>query len=203
MLFEPCCTACARPGAAICVRCVDALVPAPEIDPPPGVDRVAALVRYEGVARDLVLALKYGNRRHGLPELARALAATVADRDLDVVTWVPTTAARRRERGYDQAELLARPVARNLRVRVRPLLRRAPGPPQTVLGRSERLVGPPLRARRRCPRSVLLVVDVCTTGSTLRAAAQALRGAGAEEIHAVVLAVTPFSRTEVHSSHRQ
>src|SRR3712207_7831548 len=54
----------------------------------------------------LVARLKYRNARASLAWLARAMAALVDRRGTDVVTWVPTTPARRRQRGFDQAELL-------------------------------------------------------------------------------------------------
>ena len=161
------------------------------LDPPPGVATLDALVRYEGVARELVLALKYRNTRPAIGRLARALADAAAHHGADAVTFAPTTATRRRERGYDQAELLARVVARRLRVPCLALLERRPGAAQTGRARVERLTGPTFVARRRHAGSILVVDDVCTTGATLTAAAEALRGAGAGAIHAATVAVTP------------
>jgi predicted amidophosphoribosyltransferase len=113
--------------------------------------------------------------------------------DVDLVTWAPTSASRRRERSYDQAEVLARAVAWRLGVPCRRLLRRADGsPPQTGRTREERLDdGPAFEARRRVRGTVLLVDDVVTTGATLRAAEAALRAAGAEAVHCVAAAATP------------
>jgi predicted amidophosphoribosyltransferase len=199
VLVDVRCAVCGGVGAALCDPCVRALRPAPDLGaPPPGVDRFAALVRYDGAGRELVLALKYRNRRQALGRLALALAALVDDPAPAAVTWAPTTAARRAERGYDQAELLARAVARRLGRPARRLLRRAPGRAQTGLDRAERLAGPTFAARR-CAGSVLLVDDVRTTGATLAGAAVALRAAGAGSVEAIALAVTPFAPTEVHS----
>jgi predicted amidophosphoribosyltransferase len=150
-----------------------------------------SLLRYEDEARTLVLALKYRNSRPALGVLTRAMAAVAAHRPVDLVTWAPTTAARRRERGYDQAELVARGVATALHLPCRRLLVRAPGAPQTGRARAERLDGPRLTATRRHRGPVLLVDDVCTTGATLAAAAAALEAADTTPIHALTVAVTP------------
>jgi predicted amidophosphoribosyltransferase len=123
--------------------------------------------------------------------MAGAVEVTVRDAGVDVVTWAPTTVARRRQRGFDHAELLARSVARGLSVPARSLLRREPGPPQTGLAAAARRRGPVFAAARRASRSVLLVDDVATTGATLAAAAAALRGAGAQRVVAVTAARTP------------
>jgi len=146
---------------------------------------------YEGVGREVVARLKYRNARSAVPWLAAGMAEAVARRGtagLDVVTWVPTTAARRRARGFDQGRLLAVALSRALRLPCRPLLRRLPGPPQTGATRAERLAGPRLAIRRPPPAGVLLVDDVVTTGATLGSAAHLLRAAGARDVAAAVAA---------------
>jgi predicted amidophosphoribosyltransferase len=188
MLLATTCPACGAVGPAPCPGCRSATRPAPALPPPPGVDRCVALLAYEGVGREVVARLKYRNARSALPWLATGMAALVAGDEVDAVTWVPTTAARRRARGFDQGRLLARAVARRLGVPCRPLLRRLPGPPQTGASRAERLRGPRLVARRPPPRRVLLVDDVVTTGATLAAAARALRAAGDVRVTAVAAA---------------
>jgi predicted amidophosphoribosyltransferase len=148
------------------------------------------------VGRELVARLKYRNARSSLRWLGSAMASLVDPGSIDVVTWAPTTAARRRARGFDQGELLARAVARRLRRPCRPLLRRGPGPAQTGRSALERRAGPVVVATRRVPAGarVLLVDDVVTTGSTLTAAARALRVGGAGEVSALVAARTPLKR---------
>jgi predicted amidophosphoribosyltransferase len=138
-----------------------------------------------------VAALKYRNARTLAPWLAERLAGLVEGATVDVVTWAPTGAARRRHRGFDQGEVLARALAKQLRRPVRRLLARpAASGPQTGQSRAERLVGPAFVARRPIAGHVLIVDDVVTTGATLRAAQAALIAAGASSVQCVTVAAT-------------
>ncbi len=189
MLFASVCAVCGTPGRCVCPPCAAQLRRPGPVVCPAGLDACTSLLDYDGPGRELVLALKYGNRRAVVRPLGRALALLVAG-PVDVVTWVPTTPRRRRERGYDQARLLAREVARGLGRPCRSLLRRAPGPPQTGRSLAERQRGPVLTARRRADGIVLVVDDVVTTGASLAAAAATLRGGGARGVQGVTVAAT-------------
>ncbi|HVF73757.1 MAG TPA: phosphoribosyltransferase family protein [Acidimicrobiales bacterium] len=190
----PRCGACARPGPSPCAGCLAALRRPPPLPPPAGLSSLVALLAYDGPGRELVARIKYRNARASLPWLAAALAAHVDAADIDIVTWVPTTARRRRGRGFDQARLLAEAVAGELGRPCVGLLHRGPGPPQTGRSAEERRRRPNLRpnarARTAVGARVLLVDDVCTTGTTLAAAAHALRSGGAGVVIAAVAART-------------
>jgi predicted amidophosphoribosyltransferase len=162
-------------------------------------DGCVAALSYTGTGRELVARLKYRNARAVLPALAGAVAALVDPNAVDVVTWAPTSAARHRERGFDQARLLARVVARRLHRPCRSLLTRAPGAPQTGRPRHERVEGPQFATTRRPPRRVLVIDDVITTGATMIAAARALKAAGAVQVIAGAAARTPLKATDALS----
>jgi ComF family protein len=173
---------------------------APTLAAPPDVDGCVAVLAYEGAGRELVARLKYRNARSTVRWLAAQMAALVDVAGVDVVTWVPTSTDRRRQRGFDQAELLARAIARHVHRPCRRLLIRRAGPPQTGRSLHERRAGPVLAARPSDrARSVLLVDDVITTGTTISVAARALRTAGFSHVSAVSAARTPLKRTRSES----
>ena len=201
LVFPATCPGCGQVAEPVCERCAATLVAAPVAPPPFGVDAWVAAFAYQGVARELVARLKYRNARVALAWLSGAVAGAVAERDgfyggSGIVTWVPTTPSRRRHRGFDHAELLARVTADCLELPVRGLLRRLPGPPQTGRDRSERRTGPRFTARLLpSPASVLLIDDVSTTGASLSAAAMTLRANGARYVRAATVARTPIQAT--------
>lgn len=187
------CALCRRRAAGLCADCASALVPAPDVVAPPGLDDCRALLAYEGDAARLVAELKFRNHRDALDSVGRALAVLIHDlaATVDLITWAPTGAARRRARGYDQAELLARATARHIDTPAAATLRRRPGPPQTGAGRLDRLLGPSFEPIRPLQGRVVVVDDVWTTGATLAAAARSLRDAGASRVNGLTLAVRP------------
>jgi predicted amidophosphoribosyltransferase len=159
---------------------------------------VAAVLAYEGEAQRVVAALKHRQARRLLPLLGRAMALRLPPR-IEAVTWAPTSPERRRRRGGDQAEALARAVAVAYGVPCRRLLVRAAGDAaQMGRSRADRLGSPPrFHAVGRAVRSVALVDDVVTTGATLASATRCLLGAGCREVYPIVVAARVPSRGDV------
>lgn len=194
-IAPPLCAACGRscrPEAIVCTRCGRRLARSEPLfgKGPPGLDRAWSSASYDGVARNLVAALKF---RRLLP---------VADLMADRIHWlapanmlsgtvvpVPTASARLRRRGFDPAAELATALAERIDAPLDPCLRRRGGSRQVGRRRAERIGHPPqVHAAGAAPRSVMLVDDVLTTGATLTACAKALRAAGAARVVALTFA---------------
>ena len=153
---------------------------------------------YAGIGRPAIHALKYGGERRLAEPLGRAMAFRWHEvgGHGEILVPVPVHASRRRERGYDQAELLAEVAGRHLGLPVvRALVRDRATVRQAELDRAERaenLRGAfALRERARAAvqgRWAILVDDVVTTGATLGHAAQALLAADAVAVSALTLA---------------
>lgn len=208
----------------VCGRCRSRLAPAtwprcPRCHHPRGTGRsdsvdclecrdwpeALTIARYAWVltspASELVHALKYEGWRELAPLMGAAMArvareAVPADREHGIVVPMPTTAERLRGRGYNQATLLARSVARGLeRPIVEALARTGAVASQTSLTPAERrenvrgaFRSVATAARRLDGAHVILVDDVLTTGATAAEAATTLAGEGARSVSLVTFA---------------
>ena len=156
-----------------------------------------SVYQYEGLIRELIHRFKYNRGSWLAPGFAASMAESCrlyGDSVADCVTAVPLHWLRYLTRGYNQAELLARLVAAALGLEYRPLLVRARRTRQQALldskSRNQNMHGV-FRAKRMknvVGSRILLVDDVITTGSTLTAAAAALKAAGAANVEILTLA---------------
>ena len=217
LLFPPVCGGCGTPGVRWCSRCAHAVPPMPapacavcgtalslsSIDLCPDCRKARPQFRhlrswsvFDGPIRNALHRLKY-RRDVGLGEaLTPQLACFAADLGwpIDLVVPVPLGRKRLRERGYNQVALIARPLAMALGILYdqHALARVRDTRSQVGLARTERqdnvrdaFIAKPARVRGR---SILLVDDVATTGSTLSSCAGALCVAGARDVFALTVA---------------
>jgi competence protein ComFC len=153
-----------------------------------------APLRYEGVGKEIVHALKYRGYTPVVGRLAvPLLAEAVVGGRFDAVVPVPLHRSRLRRRGFNQAALLARGLARRINSPVSDTLQVVRSTRDQVdLSAAERRenVAGAFSARSRARGRLLVVDDVFTTGATTTACAAALLRAGAAEVHAVTLCRT-------------
>jgi competence protein ComFC len=155
--------------------------------------------RSRGMVRRIILQFKYGGQIHLRHLVASWLFAALEDDRLrdqmfDLIVPVPLHPARERERGFNQAALLAELLSPRMSIQVRQILERVRyTTTQTAFDRTERMEN--LRGAFRLRRNVdlrqlrvLLVDDVLTTGSTLSECARVLRKSGACSVHAATAA---------------
>lgn len=216
LLFPPRCIVCQRTGDGwLCHKCVTAF---PRVVPPLcsrcgialatgdlcercrtlplEIDVIRSVFYFDGLLRDVIHRFKYD----GLHVLAGPLAMEMGHCwvewavPTDVIMPVPLHSSRLRERGYNQAALLAREFARQtgLLLDEHTLVRQRATQPQFELDfqqRKENVRGA-FVARRDgiVGKAILLIDDVCTTGATLEACATALYNAGAQSVCALTLA---------------
>ena len=209
MVIAPACASCGSVldeplRGPVCPACWAAVVTTPLSWRPPSessaLDAVMSAGPYDGVLRDIIHAWKFEARQSLARPLAQMLARQCATllEGADMAAPVPMTPWRKWRRGFNQAEDLAR----GLGVPHRRLLARwRPRPAQSSLPSSLRrsnlqasIVVPPWRRRQIDGRVIVLVDDVVTTGATLEACASALKQAGAKEVRAVTVALTPLRR---------
>lgn len=182
----------------LCSACRSTLQPYDGKDGKPALlTALTAAFYYEGMLRQSLLRYKFHGRSCYAGAYGRMLGMQILRQNFcyDIITWVPVSKKRRRKRGYDQAELLAKATANELGCIAVPVLEKFRDiPPQSGISDAARRRANVLGVYRMRPgadvrgKHVLLIDDILTTGATLSEAARVLLEAGAGEVQAAVLA---------------
>ena len=212
LVYPPRCLVCGaildRGAVEICPRCRAALPKLTDrVTKESGVPVCISAWSYEGELRQAILRYKFGGEQSSAPALAGLLVQALQEElpalpyAPQAVTWVPLSPKRLRQRGYDQALLLAKQVAGQLQLplvrgldRVRHTGRQSSM--HTLAQRRENIAGA-FRPRQEAGLQglrVLLIDDILTTGATLAEAAKALKQGGVSRVVAATLAKTPRNR---------
>ncbi len=201
LLLPSRCVGCGAGGTYLCDACLGRARRAGPLAFDPAdraFDEVTAPLVYEGTARTAVHRLKYSGLRAIAPSMARPMAEALSSPQVraDVIVPVPLHPSRLRQRGFNQALLLARPIAEAVGLPVRDdlLQRLVASTPQVDAGSIDERRANVDGAFGLAPGAeiaglrVVLVDDVLTTGSTLEAAAGVLKRGGARSVHALAFA---------------
>ena len=211
LVYPPACAICRKSGSFLCEACEKALPRAggsrcprcwlpdsgPHCEPSPVFQALRSRYRYEGDVRKLVHRLKFARQSSLAEPLGALLAETVRAEggEADALVPVPLRPMGERERGYNQAALLAREIGKQLEIPVVDALeRRGKSSAQAEAKSAEerRLNVEGVFALHRDAavngKHIFLIDDVATTGATLDACARALLEAGAATVAAVTLA---------------
>lgn len=203
LLYPPKCIICRKllddSGSAVCLHCLNTLPDYDGADPRVKfADRCAVTFFYEEPLRASILRFKFGGMRQYAVQYGRWMAHTVRDKlegSYDLLSWAPVSDQRRRERGFDQAELLCREAGRVLEAPVlRTLTKRVHTPAQSGLNdaamRAANVRGAyvPFEPDAFRGKRILLIDDIVTTGSTLSECCRVLLTAGAERVVCAALA---------------
>ena len=159
-------------------------------------DEARSAVNYDGNAKALVHRLKYGNAKYLANTLSQYLldVLLLADWKADCITFVPIHKSRKRRRGYNQAEILAKALSERVNLPCVNLLEKSVKTPnQAKLNRAERLenIKNSFSALQKPPEHVILVDDVMTTGSTAAECSRVLKRAGAKVVYVLTFASVP------------
>jgi ComF family protein len=196
------CLGCGQEGKYVCNRCDLLLSEAPIFFSGGDLTELVSGWEYDGLIKEIIVKVKYAGLFDAIDELAKKILET---RKLElpaktIITFVPMFKRKERERGFNQAELIARKVGELTELEILPLLEKTRNTvSQTNLGKAERFANVKGSIRLKDDwltqlsnrlNTILLVDDVWTSGATMRECARVLKRAGAKRVFGFTLART-------------
>lgn len=205
------CLGCSREGSLLCIECSESLEYIPErcymckrltknsapcssCRSKSGLRHVWVRTLYRSLAQELVASVKFGRAQAGTVRMGDLMAEMLPYYPAGtIVTHVPTATNRIRQRGYDQSQLLAQHIAKQMGCSYKPLLLRMGHARQVGATRTERIrhmreAYVPRNVSDVAGSTVLLVDDVLTTGASVEAATRCIRQMGAKHVDVIVFA---------------
>jgi len=202
LVLPPFCAGCGRPFTVMCCGCYEKLdFTFGEIKPnlkPTYLDRLQAALGYKGPIKSLIKEMKYLSVKPNALWCGVLLYQTVNWPEVDLVTSVPLHPKRQHERGFNQAEEIARAFAFKAHLTYKPLLKRQVNTPHqaSFKSRHRRLkalnkvfkLADEVNTLEIKGKSILVIDDVVTTGTTLNQCAKVLKENGAKTVYGLAVA---------------
>jgi ComF family protein len=213
LIFPPRCAGCGRVDYVWCEQCQLNLASIP-IEPIindtiPFMEFVASTGLHDGLLKEAVQGIKYGNVKLLGEELGKRLAECVQTQDwtIDTMIPVPLHETRLKQRGYNQAQVLCEYAATQLEIPCVPqaLKREIYSQSQVGLSAEERKKNVEnvfsAKSDLVSNRSIIIVDDVCTTGSTLSECAKVLLDAGARQVYGLTVSTPHVDKSSFFTPH--
>jgi competence protein ComFC len=203
LIFPTYCAGCYRLGNFVCGKCYDKIefhaIPVNLILEPLFLDQVISAARYKNPINSLLYLMKYKNVIGVARFFGQFLFDTTLFPAVDVITSVPLHKQRQRERGFNQAAVIAKEFARlanrpYAEILIKSKKTSTQAKTATKLKRLHNLdnaffIHPKWKqTAQQLPTSVLIIDDVCTTGTTLNQCAKVLKNAGVKQVFGLVVA---------------
>jgi competence protein ComFC len=200
LIFPPACVTCDDIGGYICLKCYQSMKFFREDIPidlsSPSLDSLHACTLYESTGKNFIKTYKFGCAYALAPTIGEIMFEQMKKPPIDLLVPIPLHRSRIRERGFNQAELIAKHLSRRWNIPLHnALIRSRATSPQAQLDRQERLTHlsdaftmSPSSVEHIRDKVIGLIDDVATTGTTLNECAKVLKKCGAKNVDGIVFA---------------
>ena len=197
IIFPRNCLGCGKEGKYICEKCDLFLSETPSLFSQGSLEELVSIWEYEGLIKEIILKIKYYGTFEAINDLVKKafkIRKPYLTEDT-IITFVPMFRKKEKQRGFNQAEIIAKKVGEMTGSKVLSLLEKIKDTPsQTKLDKNERLKN--IRGSFRikegiiCNSNILLVDDVWTSGATMKECARVLKKSGVKRVFGFTLTRT-------------